>query len=656
MIIESVRVKGFRSILDEQLECDKLTALVGANGTGKSSFLKAIDLFYNPSPKIDIEDFYNGETSSEVVVSITFTDLSQDAKNLFAVYLQGDNLTVERVFQWDGSKAGWKYHGATLQCPDFTPIRQGLLVKDRGKTAKMAYDAVRATPQFSTLPAWSNLQNVENDLRQWESANTALCVRQRDDGQFFGFKEVAQGYLGRFTRFLFIPAVRDASDDTAEGRGSVLTSLMDLVVRSVIANKQELLKLKDDTQKKYQEILDPSQLTELTTLQDQLTNTLNTFVPDAKVQLKWLPLSDISIPLPQADVKLIEDGYSSAVSRTGHGLQRAFILTMLQHLVLAQGTSLVVQSSSSQPSGTQPSSPLPNLVLAIEEPELYQHPNRQRHLALILQQLASGKTPGVADKTQVIYATHSPLFVGIDRIEQIRLLRKHPNGTDKPKVTRIVSTTLQKVADEIWQADGQPPEKYTAETLLPRLKTIMTPWMSEGFFADVAILVEGEDDRAAILGAAAVRDIDLESLGLSVIPCGGKTSIDRPAVIFRQLGIPIYLIWDGDKDGKDADPKDNHRLLRLLKQKLTDWPSIVHDKFACFENNLETTIEAELGYGLFTQLLSDCQKRFAIPKKKHAVKNPIVISTVLSEAQKQGKESLSLTTIIDKLTVYIKPQ
>ena len=157
MIIETVRVKGFRSIIDESLECDKLTALVGANGTGKSSFLKAIDLFYNPLPRIDIEDFYNGETSSEIVVSITFTGLSQNAKTLFALYLQGDKLTVERVFQWDGSKAGWKYHGATLQCPNFSHVREGLLIKDRGKTAKAAYDSLRAESQFSTLPAWLNV-------------------------------------------------------------------------------------------------------------------------------------------------------------------------------------------------------------------------------------------------------------------------------------------------------------------------------------------------------------------------------------------------------------------------------------------------------------------------------------------------------------------
>ena len=52
---------------------------------------------------------------------------------------------------------------------------------------------------------------------------------------------------------------------------------------------------------------------------------------------------------------------------------------------------------------------------AIEEPELYQHPSRQRHLASVLLNLAKGAIPGVAENTQVIYATHSPLFVGLDR-------------------------------------------------------------------------------------------------------------------------------------------------------------------------------------------------------------------------------------------------
>ena len=54
----------------------------------------------------------------------------------------------------------------------------------------------------------------------------------RDDGKFFGFAGVSQGYLGYFTKFIKVPAVRDAAEDAAEGRGSCITEIMDLVVRS----------------------------------------------------------------------------------------------------------------------------------------------------------------------------------------------------------------------------------------------------------------------------------------------------------------------------------------------------------------------------------------------------------------------------------------
>lgn len=666
MIIESVHVKNYRSILDETLYCKNLTALVGANGTGKSSFLQALDLFYSPSPKIDSEDFYNGDTTSEVVVAVTFKDLSTKAKGLFSSYLQGDKLTVERVFVWDNGKAVAKYYGATLRNMAFQDIRGGLTVKDRGRTAKEKYESIRTMPEYNTLPVWSNLGAVQDNLKQWEADNPDRCTRQRDDGQFFGFKEVGRGYLGRFTRFLFIPAVRDASDDTAEGRGSVLTVLMDLVVLSVLANKKEVIKLREETQEQYREIMDPTKLTELTALADQMTSTLQTFVPDAKIDLRWLPLSEVKIDMPQADVKLVEDGYSSAVVRTGHGLQRAFILTMLQHLALAQTASAVSTMNTEK---SRPDTKLPNLVLAIEEPELYQHPNRQRHFAKVLFQLASGKTPGVAEKTQIIYATHSPLFVGIDRIDQIRLLQKKSNGEGKPKVTQVVSGNLDKVAETIWNADGKPGQKYTGLTLLPRLQAIMTPWMSEGFFANVAVLVEGEDDRAAIVGVAKAMGYELESSGFSVIPCGGKTNIDKPYAIFRQLGISVYIIWDsdhgkGETEGmcdkcgrpldRKPDPRESRRLLRLVGRDETDWPEYVEDTFACFKYDLETTLKNEIGGELFEECLRECQSDFYISKRKHAIKNPNVITSIIKKTQKQGCYSSTLKDIVEKIIALKK--
>ena len=652
MIINKIHVKNLRSILDEEIVCDNLTVLVGRNGTGKSSFMRALEIFYDPKVTVSAEDFYAEDTSKDIEVSITFTDLGPEERSLFEPYLDGSNLTIARVCSLSAKKSG-TYHGMRLQNPEFVQIRNaGSKTEIRNK-----YNEIKAAEKYSALPTVRNADQVEEELKKWEDANPGSCSRIRDDGQFFGFTEVGRGYLGRHTRFIHIPAVRDASDDAIEGRGSCITEIMDLVVRSTLASRQDFLTLKEDTQKKYREIMDPGKLTELSGLQTQLSTTLRYYAPEANVSLEWAKLGDIDFPLPKAEVKLHEDGYKSSVQRSGHGLQRAFILTMLQHLIAAK--SAEVTTGEGNAAGTeipaQGGPQLPCLVLAIEEPELYQHPSRQRHMASVLLKLAQGRIPGVAKKTQVLYTTHSPLFVGLDRFGQIRLLRKTNHDAGKPRITKATQAELEAVAEELWIGCGRQGEKYTWETLRPRLQAIMTPWVNEGFFADVVVLVEGEDDRAAILGVAKSLGHDFDSEGISVIPCMGKHNMDRPLVIFRRLGIPVYSVWDGDHGGKDSKPEDNRYLLRLVGENEEDWPCAIKGKHACFKIKLEATLSEEIGSELFTRLLTEVQDQFGIPKKDHALKNPVVLQRVIEKAAAAETVSTSLKGIVEKI-ITLKPK
>jgi len=207
------------------------------------------------------------------------------------------------------------------------------------------------------------------------------------------------------------------------------------------------------------------------------------------------------------------------------------------------------------------------------------------------------------------------------------------------------------VAGEIWAAGDNQGDKYTADTLRPRLQAVMTPWVNEGFFADVVVLVEGEDDRAAILGVAKSMKHDFDSEGISVIPCAGKNNLDRPLVIFRSLGIPVYVIWDGDHGKADARAEDNRLLLRLLDELEEDWPCVVKDSHACFKTELETTLAEEIGKDLFDRLISEIQGNLGISKKKDALKNPVVLQYIVEKASADGKISTTLKGIVENIVV-----
>ena len=105
MQIQNVHVKNFRSILNESLPCDSLTALVGRNGSGKSSFLSALELFYNPAASVTPEDFYAEDVTQNIEIAVKYVDLNAEAKDFFSAYIDNDSLTVVRVFS-DPPKSG----------------------------------------------------------------------------------------------------------------------------------------------------------------------------------------------------------------------------------------------------------------------------------------------------------------------------------------------------------------------------------------------------------------------------------------------------------------------------------------------------------------------------------------------------------------------
>lgn len=645
-------IRHFRSLRNVAVEFGAHTALIGGNGAGKSSILKAVERFYSTARQLDADDYFGRDQTQPVEIELTFGNLTAQEQEILESRVREGRLVVTRVF--DGSAGSGRYYGSVLQNADFANIRA-----QTSATAKRdAYKALKAeNAAYSDLANAGSATAVDDSLLAWEVAHAGLLTLQRDDGQFFGFQNASRGALQRHTAFVFIPAVREASADAADGKATAIGRLLELIVRGAILQRDDVQSFKAEMTSRYQDLVAPENMPELGVLADRLTADLKGLYKDAAVGLAWREVAEFPVPLPVADVSLSDDGFGGPVDRQGHGLQRAFIFTLLQYLARTSSETPEVKDApeAENASGGQQQPQAPNLILAIEEPELYQHPTKQRHFAEVLRGLSSGTLPGVEGVTQVAFACHSPMFVSLGKADEIRLVRRTSCAESEFKECELKSLDLGEVARTLEKGWNKPAGSYTAATLVPRLHILGTE-LAEGFFANGVVLVEGRSDKAALSAVARLMGRSFESAGIALLSAEGKENLDRPLVIFRSLGIPTFVIWDCDEGTQRVKPQTDIALARLCQ--VTDniqQPSgtKVEDYFAHFAVTLEKTLKEELGDELHAACLTAACEPFGITPSTDTQKIPEVVYQTLLAANAKGAEFPTLKAMVRAIWRHI---
>lgn len=658
MRIKSLHVQNFRCLEDVELQCEPLTILVGRNGTGKSAFLSALELFYQPAAEYSEDDFYNRNTSEPISITVTYTDLTDAEMERYRSHLRGTDLVVEKRLKWPRDRTSQKYYGYTWQHPAFAQIRRASPYEEQVRLYRELRDS-GSYPDLPQLRGRPSRKDIEDALSAWEEQHSQELELIRDDGQFFGFREVGQARLEEYTRFLLVPAVLDAPDAATDRKGSLMGELMRLVVETTFMQRAELGELQQALRDRYQEIIEQAREEDLARLVEQLSQLLQLFAPGASLVVDW-QVGDFTLPVPSARVFLGEDQFQSDVSRVGHGLQRAFILALLNLLTTPE---LVPTRQGDEPETQETvasldAKPLPSLIFAIEEPELYQHPARQRYIAERLRDLADHGLPGVASSVQVIYSTHSPLLLDVRRFHCIRLFRKrHAAGRGLPPTTVVTHASLDAAARMWCEPYGLNAEHVTRDSAYAHLATLVGPWMNEGFFADLVVLVEGPSDRAALEAVAAQMGINFDELGIAVIPCSGKPNLIKAAAIFKTLDIRTYLIWDADADTKNHNDAERHNraLLTFVEDPNADDPfrEIVEATYACFNHDLERTLMHELGEQLYYALRTECCQEFGCTRDTD-YKQPPVVSRLIFQAYEEGARVATLEHVLEKITALCR--
>lgn len=662
MQLERARIKNFRSLRDVEVVFGAHTALIGGNGAGKSSILKAIEKFYSTSKTCDADDFFGRDQGLPIEIELTFHQLSDQEAAAFEDRVRDGKLVVTRIF--DGGASSGRYHGVVPQIPDFVAVRT-----HSGATPKRAaYNALRENnPLYADLPQAGSAAAVDQALLDWETNHPDQLVLLPDDGQFFGFQNNSRGKLQRHTSFVFIPAVREASADAADGKASVIGKLLELLVRSQILQRADVQTFKTQMTEAYQALVSAENMPELGVLAGKLTADLRGLYQDAEVSLNWREIGELPVPLPMADVFLKDDGFGGPVDRQGHGLQRAFIFTLLQHLArtavsLAEERPIQGDAGGDDmpvAAGVVPQAP--TLILAIEEPELYQHPTKQRHFAEVLRGLSNGTLPGVQGHTQVIFGSHSPMFISMGKADEIRLARRSPCNDCEFKQCSLQALDLDIVAQELERGWNKPKGTFSAQTLMPRLH-ILGAELAEGFFANGVILVEGRSDKAALTATARMLGVNFEAAGVAILSAEGKANLDRPYVIFRELGIPTFLLWDCDQQLAEnkRKPEIDLALSKLAKpDKVFNAPpacDLISDCYAHFERTLEIKLKDDLTPEIYTACLAASCEPFGVHPGNDTQKIPEVVYQTLLRAKEQGRESEMLKKLVRAMWRFFRDE
>ena len=250
---------------------------------------------------------------------------------------------------------------------------------------------------------------------------------------------------------------------------------------------------------------------------------------------------------------------------------------------------------------------------------------------------------------QIICSSHSPYLIDIQDAEDIRIMRKIKNdGNYEVTISEIQLNKIARDLKALHQFPGG--TRCDATTLKSRLKAIMTLELSEGFFSDKVVLVEGLEDKAVIQAIDKYSKNNFDSKGISVIPVIGKNNLDRPALIFQDLGIPIYLIFDTDSD-LNSNKKINTVLKKIMGETDLTKPleMKIENNYASLNPSMTKVIKNAVGDGLYTHIMDELKEQYGFQKDKDCRKNYIVMTQFIQKVYDSGKSIPELEKIIQKI-------
>lgn len=523
MKISHVVIHNYRSIAQIEIDVGDNLVLLGPNNHGKSNILSALEFALMSSAKVAPDDFFEFRpaTDSALWVEVTFSRLTEQERRTFEKYVRSDgSLKIRKWSTVDESGEVTTGYRGYIQEPNIEWLRPAAI--DRYTRRENVQADLAQFPELQTLlDAGGRITKtqVEEFQRNYITTNRANLsfTETLESTPLLGLKSVASGLL---PEFFLLPAVKDLADETKVNSKTLFGRVLQRTVEEMARTDPRLIAVREQLQRAVGDLNlrapdGTEETSEIGKLEKLLADELRDWAARVSIEIQ---APEISKVFELGTLLQIDDGHRTIAERKGHGLQRAVIFSLIR------AWARLIRSTPAGAATASPRRASESVIFAIEEPEMFLHPQAQRQLAKTMLEIAS------SSEHQVMCCTHSTHFVDIARYRNIVIVRK-PDARQGTQVRQCLR-------DLFAGLDSEDKKRRF------NMAAWFNPDRSELFYARRVVLVEGPTEKAIFPFLA-------ERLGcydprVSVVDCASKHNLPLYIEILKAFSLDFVVVHDED--------------------------------------------------------------------------------------------------------------
>jgi len=535
MKIEYFYIKGFRRIKESKILCGEATFLIGENNIGKSSILRALDIFFSTDNKLQDHDYFKidetGYQVDEVIFEAKFHGLPTESHNWRGFKGRVISETI------NDSQSNCLYYRKTFP-------RNGTLKREMkacGKTIKKEFKACKTLNNY--LEAGISEETIKECFGEDSDWSKAIAAKDKEKldliSELWDVDETTSDWASnpggiegnisiKLPKFLLIPA--ENRKEEIEGTGGALQKTM----KELFDEVREASENYKQAQHYLNELaleLDPNdKKKEFGKMLVDINKIISGVFSDSRIHVAT-NLSDPGSSIkPSFDIEM-SSNVKTKPERQGMGAIRSTVFALLRY------REQFVERKRAQGIEIRP------LIIGFEEPEMYLHPNAASLMREKLYELAT------SSNSKIICTTHSPYMIDLSRKiddesypkQVLNLLSLKKDLELDIYVTNIFPFNTTKAFKELQNDDKQ----------FVKFILKIDDSIAKVFFCRRVIIVEGDTEELLI--KETVQRLPEEKMKIflcnyQIVKARGKAVIISLVKYLTILGIEPFVIHDEDTE------------------------------------------------------------------------------------------------------------